>query len=77
MLTLMKIKLMTRTHCLSGSIVLPYVEFLYMSPPQKGRKNRDETDTQYLFQGNCKVFRKNTTHFCTECADTDPGRNEI
>ena len=30
-----------------------------------------ETETQYLLQGKCKVFRKKTKHVCSDCADTN------
>ena len=33
------------------------------------RKKRDGKETQYFLQGECKVFRKKTTHVCSYCAD--------
>ena len=32
---------------------------LHVTPTKKMRKNMDGTDTQYLFQGKCKLFQKN------------------
>ena len=42
----------------------------------KNRSNkRDDTSTQHLLQGKCKVFQKNTAHVCLGCADTDAVKN--
>ena len=37
---------------------------IHMIPTNKRRKKRDGTETQYLIQGECKVFQKKTTHVC-------------
>ena len=50
---------------------------LHVTPTKKSRKKRDGAETQYLLQGECKVFQKKTTHVCSDCADTDEVRNEI
>ena len=50
---------------------------LHVTTTKNRSKNRDGKETQYLLQGECKVFRKNMTHMCLECADTDAVRNEI
>ena len=50
---------------------------LYVTPTKKRRKKREGTETQYLLQGECKVFRKKTTHVCSDCADTDAVKNEM
>ena len=44
LLTVMTIALLTRTHCLAGSMVLPYVEFIYISPPLRigGRRGTEQ-----------------------------------
>ena len=44
---------------------------IYVNPTKNRRKKRYGTETQYLIQGEYKVFRKKTTHVCSECADTD------
>ena len=43
---------------------------LHVTPTKKRRKKRDGTETQYLLQGECKFFRKKTTHVCSDFADT-------
>ena len=48
---------------------------LHVTPNNKRRNKRDGTETQYLLQGKCKVFRKKTTHMCSDCADTDAVKN--
>ena len=50
---------------------------LHTTPTKKSRKKRDGAETQYLLQGECKVFQKKTTRVCSDCADTDEVRNEI
>ena len=50
---------------------------LHVTPTKKRRKNRDETETKYLLQGECKVFQKKTTHVCSECADIDAVKSEM
>ena len=47
---------------------------LHVTPTDKSRKSRYGTETQYLLQGKCKVFRKKTTRLCLDCADTDAVR---
>ena len=46
-----------------------------VEPTKKMRKKRDGTETQYLLQGECKVYRKKTTHVCSDGADTDAVKN--
>ena len=46
-------------------------------PTKKRRKKRNGTYPQYLLQGECKVCRKNTTHVCSDCADTDVVKNKM
>ena len=48
---------------------------LHVTPTKKRGKKRDETETQYSLQGECKVFRTKTTHVCSDCADTDAVKN--
>ena len=48
---------------------------LHVTPTKKRRKKRDGTDTKYLLQGECKVFRNNMTHECLDYADTDAVKN--
>ena len=50
---------------------------LHVTPTKKRNKKRYGTETQYLLQGECKVFRNNTTHVCSDCADTDAVKNKI
>ena len=50
---------------------------LHVTPTEKRRKKRDGRETKYLLQGECKVFRKKTTHVCSDCADTNAVKNEI
>ena len=50
---------------------------LHFTPTMKRRKKRDGTETQYLLQGKCKVFRKKITHVCLDCADKDTVKNEM
>ena len=50
---------------------------LHVTPTKKHKKKRDGAETQYLLQGESKVFRKKTTRVCSYCADTDEARNEI
>ena len=49
----------------------------HVSPTKKISKKRDGTETRYLLQDKCEVFRKNTTHVCSDCEDKDAFRNEI
>ena len=49
--------------------------FLHVTPTNNRRKKRDGTETQYLLQGDYKVFRKKTTHVCSDCAYTDAVKN--
>ena len=37
---------------------------LHVTPTKKSRKNKYGKETQYLLQGEGKVFWKNTTHVC-------------
>ena len=48
---------------------------LHGNPTKKRREKRDGSETQYLLQGKCKVFRKKMTHVCLYCADTDAVKN--
>ena len=49
-LLLMTIKLMTRTHYFSGSVVPPRCEiYLHVTPTQDMKNKRDGTENQYLF----------------------------
>ena len=48
---------------------------LHVNPTKKRRKKRDVTETQYLLQGECKVFWKKTTRMCSDCADTNAVKN--
>ena len=48
---------------------------LHVTPTKKRRKKRDGTETQYLLQGECKVFQKKTTYACLDFADTDAVKN--
>ena len=48
---------------------------LNVTPTKKRRKKRDGTETQYLLQGECKVFQKKTTHVCSYFLDTDVVKN--
>ena len=41
-----------------------YGIYLHVTCTKKRRKKRDGTENKYLLQGNCKVFRKKTTHVC-------------
>ena len=50
---------------------------LHVTPTKNIRKNRDGTETQYFLQGKCKVFQKNKTHVCSDCANTYVVKNEI
>ena len=50
---------------------------LYVTPTKKSRKKRDGKYTQYLLQGECKVFQKKTMHVCSDCVDTGAVQNEI
>ena len=43
---------------------------LHVTPTKKSRNKIYETETKYLFQGECNVFRKNTKHVCSDCVDT-------
>ena len=51
------------------------VIYLHVTPTMKRRKKRDGTETQYLLQGECKVFRKKMTHLCSDCTDTNAAKN--
>ena len=51
--------------------------YLHATLTNKSRKKRDGTETQYLLQVKCKVFRKKTTHVCLDCADNYAVKNEI
>ena len=42
---------------------------LNVTPTKKRSKKKDGTENQYLLQGECKVYRKKTTHVCLDCAD--------
>ena len=44
---------------------------LHMNPTKKRRNKRGGAETQYLIQGECKVFRKKTTHVCSDYEDTN------
>ena len=48
---------------------------LHVTPDKKSRKKRDGKETQYFLQVKCKLCRKNTTHVCSDCADTDAVKN--
>ena len=48
---------------------------LHVTPTKKRRKKRDGTETQYLLQGECKVFHKKTAYVCLDFADTDAVKN--
>ena len=48
---------------------------LHVTLTKKRSKKRYGTETQYLLQGECKFFRKKTTHVCSECTDTDAVKN--
>ena len=48
---------------------------LHVTPTKNRRKNRDCIETKYLLQGECKVFRKKTTHVYSDCADTYAVKN--
>ena len=48
---------------------------LNVTPTNKRRNKRYGTETQYLLQGECKVFRKKTTHVCSDCEDTNAVKN--
>ena len=50
---------------------------LHVKPTNNRRNNRDGTETQYLLQGECKVFWKKKTHVCLDCADIDAVKNEM
>ena len=50
---------------------------LNVTPNKKRRKNSDGTETQYLLQGECKVYQKKTTHVCSDCADTHAVKNKM
>ena len=50
---------------------------LHVTPTKKMRKNRDRKETQYFIQGECKVFRKKTTHVFSDCADNNVVKNEM
>ena len=50
---------------------------LHVTPTKNRRKKRDGKETQYLIQGECKVFRKKTANVCLDCADTDAVKNEM
>ena len=45
--------------------------YLHVTPTKRRRKKRDRRETQYLLQGECKVFRKKMTHVCSDCSDTN------
>ena len=51
--------------------------YLHVTPTDNRRKKRDGTETQYFLQYDCKVFRKKTTHVCSDCADTNAVKNEM
>ena len=48
---------------------------LHVTPTKKTRKKMDGTETQYLLQGKCKVYRKKTRHVCSDCADKNAVKN--
>ena len=50
---------------------------IHVTPTKKRRKKRDGIETQYLLQGECKVFRNKTTHVCLGCVDTYAVKNEM
>ena len=53
------------------------VIYLHVTPTKNRRKKKDGTETQYLLQGESKVFRKKTTHVCSYCVDTNAVQNEM
>ena len=43
---------------------------IHVTTTKKRRSKKYGTETQYLIQGEYKVFRKKTTHVCSDCVDT-------
>ena len=48
---------------------------LHVTRTKKSSNRRDRTETQYLLQGECKVFQKKTMHVCSDCVDTNAVKN--
>ena len=50
---------------------------LHVNPNKNGRNKSYGIETLYLLQDECKVYWNNTTHVCSDCADTDAVKNEM
>ena len=54
-----------------------FVISIHVAPTNNRRKKRDVTETQYLLEGKCKIFRNNMTYVCSDCANIDAVKNEM
>ena len=50
---------------------------LHVILTKQSKKKRDRTESKYFLHGEHKVFRKKTTHVCSDCAETDMVKNEM